>query len=579
MWKFSKSLFICNLMISILQGLMPPLNAYMVKILIDYITVKNFQNSLYIIVTFAIINILNGAINTYLRKKIGTDDDLFKNSLIFGFTAKVAEMDYEILYNPITIEKKEMALKAIQENRAVKYLNISFSTISNFVSLISIFYLLSSFSWWLYIVIIIFSALNIVTVIFDKKHVINRTKEMVPINTKISYYYQVLTDENYANDMRMHSISNWIVHKYKICVKETHDIIYHLLSEKSRMENVRSVLQNIKTVIEYIYLAVEMIFRGMSFADFSLITSTLNTFSNAITNIARSFIDIGENSFYVQMYIDFMNIKNVIATPGEGTTVNSLKNVDMVYEISNVSFSYPGSSNSVFSDLNLKIQEGKFYVIVGKNGAGKTTLVRLLCRLYDVNNGCIKYMNEDIRHIEYKSYRENIGVVFQDYKYYCLTIAENIAMNEYDESEETRSRILDALYQAGLKDKIDSLPKGIDTQLGKIFDNEGVLLSGGELQKLALARVLFNNPPIVILDEPSSALDALAEDELIKTFNSALSGKTVFYISHRLSVAKYAEKVIYMENGKITGFDNHENLLKSSKTYRDMYEAQAKHYR
>lgn len=152
-------------------------------------------------------------------------------------------------------------------------------------------------------------------------------------------------------------------------------------------------------------------------------------------------------------------------------------------------------------------------------------------------------------------------------------------MNEYDGSEKTIEKILSALSIAGLGEKIDSLPKGINTQLGKIFDNEGILLSGGELQKLALSRVLFKNSPVVILDEPSSALDALAEDELIRTFNSALKGKTVFYISHRLSVAKYADKVIFMEDNNIKGFDTHENLINKLPSYKEMYESQAKHYK
>ena len=188
------------------------------------------------------------------------------------------------------------------------------------------------------------------------------------------------------------------------------------------------------------------------------------------------------------------------------------------------------------------------------------------------------YMNTNIKNIEYKSYRNNIGVVFQDYKYYCLSLAENVAMNEYNNSDEIENRILDALDKAGLGKKVSSLPKGIHTQLGKIFDDEGVLLSGGELQKLALARVLFKNPSIVILDEPSSALDAFAEDELITTFNSVLKNKTVIYISHRLSVANYADKVIYIQDGMIKGFDTHKNLLNNLPSYKAMYETQAKHY-
>lgn len=273
-----------------------------------------------------------------------------------------------------------------------------------------------------------------------------------------------------------------------------------------------------------------------------------------------------------------MTTENRIAIPNKGIDIVNLSDCKNSFEIENVSFKYPGAKINTLENLSLSVEKGKFYVIVGKNGVGKTTLVRLLCRLYDSTTGCIKYLDNDIRTLEYRSYRENIGVVFQDYKYYCLSIAENVAMNEYDEEPETLNRILMALNNAGLGEKIRSLPRGIHTQLGKIFHNEGILLSGGELQKLALARVLFKDPSVVILDEPSSALDALAENELIKTFNTALKGKTVFYISHRLSVAKYADKVIFMDDKHIKGFDTHENLLKDCEDYRIMYESQAKHY-
>lgn len=151
-------------------------------------------------------------------------------------------------------------------------------------------------------------------------------------------------------------------------------------------------------------------------------------------------------------------------------------------------------------------------------------------------------------------------------------------MNDYDDSQETVDKILNALDKAGLKEKINSLPNGIYTQLGKIFDKKGILLSGGEQQKLALARVLFKNPSIVILDEPSSALDAFAENELINTFNSALKDKTVIYISHRLSVSAYADKVIYIQDKTIKGFDTHKNLMENIPDYKNLYEAQAKHY-
>lgn len=578
-WNFSKSLFFGKMLLAILNGVIAPLNAYILKILVEKITVFDWNSTLAVIGIIAAVNLTNGVLQAYINRKLGITGDLFRNHLMFEFNSKVVNMDYEILFEPDMIQMKELAFKTIREGRAIKYLDILFSCISYVISLASIIYLLSSFSWWVYLIMLGLSSIKIYTVIADKKHNYNISVDMAPINAETSYYMNMLADESYANDMRMFSISRWVISKYEKCITKAHKMLESLLSGIFKNTVVRNVLSGIETVFLYTFVASQMFFNNMTFADFTMATSALRTFSDSITNITGSLIDLGENSAYVKIYREFMKKKNTIAVPGRGRNIKELPDTRYIFELADVGFKYPGSEKMVLEGLNLQAEKGKFYVIVGKNGVGKTTLVRLLCRLYDPSSGIIRYMNNDLRDLEYKSYRDNIGVVFQDYKYYCLSIAENVAMNEYDGSEEVIKKISDALNAAGLSEKINSLLKGINTQLGKIFDKEGVLLSGGELQKLALARVLFKNSSVVILDEPSSALDALAEDELIRTFNTALKGKTVFYISHRLSVAKYADKVIFMEDSGIKGFDTHETLLESIKSYRILYESQAKHYK
>lgn len=578
-WNFSKSLFLGKMLLAILNGVIAPLNAYILKILVERITAFDWNSTLAVIGIIAAVNLANGVLQAYINRKLGITGDLFRNHLMFEFNSKVVNMEYEILFEPEMIQMKELAFKTIREGRAIRYLDIIFSCISYVISLASIIYLLSSFSLWVYLIMLGLSSIKIYTVIADKKHNYNISVDMAPINAETSYYMNMLADESYANDMRMFSISRWVISKYEKCITKAHKMLEGLLSGIFKNTVVRNVLSGIETVFLYTFVASQMFFNNMTFADFTMATSALRTFSDSITNITGSLIDLGENSAYVKIYREFMKKKNTIAVPGRGRNIKELPDTRYIFELADVGFKYPGSEKMVLEGLNLQAEKGKFYVIVGKNGVGKTTLVRLLCRLYDPLSGIIRYMNNDLRDLEYKSYRDNIGVVFQDYKYYCLSIAENVAMNEYDGSEEVIKKISDALNAAGLSEKINSLLKGINTQLGKIFDKEGVLLSGGELQKLALARVLFKNSSVVILDEPSSALDALAEDELIRTFNTALKGKTVFYISHRLSVAKYADKVIFMEDSGIKGFDTHETLLESIKSYRILYESQAKHYK
>ena len=493
MWSFNKTLFAGRLTTSILNGIMLPLDAYILKVLIDKISEFNWLSAVNIIIVMISIKLTNWLLHSWINKKLGASDNLFRNYLVFEINAKVSNMDYELLYNPEMMQKKDMALKAAQENRAIKYVDVSFSYISYLITFASILYLLSSFSWWIYMIVLLLSLIKIYTAMARKKQVFNHAIEVAPINTELSYYTNVLIDETYVNDVRMYSISDWIVNKYKQSIERGQNIFEKLLVNIFRYNVVKDVMTAAEEGFIYFFVATQTIFNGMSFANFTLATSALRTFSSTITKAITGLLDIAENSAYIQIYREFMNTENRIAVPGKGKPIETITNHSVAYVFSDVNFAYPGNDKNTLNHLNLAVEKGKFYVIVGKNGAGKTTLVRLLCRLYDVDSGIIRYMGEDIRDLECASYRNNIGVVFQDYKYYCMSIAENVAMNEYNDTEETREKIVAALHKAGLKEKIDSLPKGIDTQLGKIFDSEGILLSGGELQKLALAKVLFKD--------------------------------------------------------------------------------------
>ena len=229
-------------------------------------------------------------------------------------------------------------------------------------------------------------------------------------------------------------------------------------------------------------------------------------------------------------------------------------------------------------DINFSVAKGEVHTLLGENGAGKSTFINLMMRLYDVSSGEITLGGSNIKQYNYEDYRGIFGTVFQNYRSFEFTIAENVALNEFEDTDECRAEVEYRLGEAGLIEKINSLPHRTMTMLGKLFDAEGTRLSGGELQKLALAKALYRDPKIVILDEPTSALDAFAEDDLIQTFGKAARGKTVFYISHRLSVAKYADKVIFIDGNTVSGFDSHERLMQTNRRYTEMYEAQAKHY-
>jgi ABC-type multidrug transport system fused ATPase/permease subunit len=248
-------------------------------------------------------------------------------------------------------------------------------------------------------------------------------------------------------------------------------------------------------------------------------------------------------------------------------------------EFRHVSFSYPGTERKILDDISIKIAPGEHLSIVGLNGAGKTTFIKLLCRLYDPTEGEILLDGVNIKEYDYKKYMEQFAPVFQDFKLFALTLSDNIIFEkETDEAE--KKRIAELTELVGLEDFVNKLDKGMDTNLFKFFDEEGIEPSGGEQQKIAIARALYKDSPVVILDEPTAALDPVAEYDIYRQFNTLVGGRSAFYISHRLSSCKFCDRIAVFSGGKIAEYGTHDELERiPNGIYAEMFEAQAKYYR
>ena len=249
-------------------------------------------------------------------------------------------------------------------------------------------------------------------------------------------------------------------------------------------------------------------------------------------------------------------------------------------KLEHVTFKYSESGRTVLDDISLTVKPGEHIAIVGYNGAGKTTLIKLLMRLYDPSSGNIKYHDQDVKVYKPSDYHKRIGVVFQDFQMFGASLAENVVMDDLkkDELNAAAPQITEALEAAGFGEKLAKLPDGLFTQVTTEFDNKGVDFSGGESQKVAISRAFYKNADILIMDEPSSALDPIAEYELNKAMQTAAKGKTVFYISHRLSTTRDADRIIMLEEGRIIEEGTHKQLLAKNGKYAEMWNAQAGKY-
>jgi ATP-binding cassette subfamily B protein len=269
---------------------------------------------------------------------------------------------------------------------------------------------------------------------------------------------------------------------------------------------------------------------------------------------------------------EFLNYEPKVVSKENLAPENKAKEI----ELDKVSFAYGNNQDMLIKDMDLHIKPGEKIALVGYNGAGKTTLVKLLMRLYDTKCGVIKADGRDIRDYDVKKYRDTIGTVFQDFQIFAGTVKENVVLDVADGIEDDGVR--KALSQSGLMERIDRFKKGLDTDLTTEFSKEGVNLSGGESQKLAISRVFYKNAGLMILDEPSSALDPIAEYQLNHAMLTATKDKTVIFISHRLSTTRIADRIIMLENGRVVEEGTHDELLKCGGKYAGMWKVQAGAY-
>lgn len=301
-------------------------------------------------------------------------------------------------------------------------------------------------------------------------------------------------------------------------------------------------------------------------------SSSILRFSQAVAKFAVTTADIKQVTMYCKDYAEYMDLSK---QKKEGTLPVEKRRDDKIsVEFDHVSFRYPGNDEDVIHNLSVKFSIGEKMAIVGKNGSGKTTFIKLLCRLYDVTEGCIRVNGIDIREYDYQEYCRLFAVVFQDFRIFSFRLGENLAITE----ELDAKKALDALSKAGLGERVKTLAEGLDTYVGKDFAEEGIAFSGGEKQKIAIARAIYKDALFVIMDEPTAALDPVSEHEVFAGFDRMVGDKTALYISHRLASCRFCRDILVFDKGDIVQRGSHEELEGQEGVYRELWNAQAQYY-
>jgi ATP-binding cassette subfamily B protein len=383
--------------------------------------------------------------------------------------------------------------------------------------------------------------------------------------------------QDYAKDLRLTNI-------FQPILKSFHEAADAMRATSKIYGKKIAFTRFIRTVITelIVYLATQglVVYRYLYHGAYSL--GALTTLLNAVSNLTRLQGSISwamggfyENGMFVENFKVFLEYETKMPEDPKGEAPE--KGIPTI-SLKDVSFTYEGASAPVLQNISMEIAPGEKIALVGHNGAGKSTFVKLLMRLYDVTEGEILLNGVNIKQYRLSRYRELFGTIFQDFRIFATTISENVLLFP-PKKEEDKLRAIEAVKASGIYSKIQSLEKGMESQLTKEFDEKGVLLSGGEFQKLAIARVFAKESPIAILDEPSSALDPISEYEVFENMLKACEGKTVIFVSHRLSSAIMADKIYMLEEGSIIEQGSHEELMKKQGKYAQMFSMQAERYR
>jgi ATP-binding cassette subfamily B protein len=449
------------------------------------------------------------------------------------------------------------------------------SLVSNSVSLLVITGLLFSFNWLLAVLLFIAVAPSALIRLAYSKKILLWQKERTATERKAYYLNWLLTTTSHAKEIRLFGLGDFLRNRFKRLKQKLRYEKLRLAARKSFFETITQSTAIVAIFSSFAYIAFRCLEGAITIGGLVMYYQAFQRGQSYLKESLGTLTRLYENSVFVSGLNHFLGLKNRVVDPK--TPKPFPVPMRLGIKLENISFSYPGTENNVLEDLDFIVKPGEHIAFVGDNGAGKTTLIKLLCRLYDVSSGSIMIDGIDIREFSLKEFRSHIGALFQDYAKYNLSLQQNIWFGDINSAADEEN-IRNAARFSGAEDIVRSLPHGYKTILGRLFE-DGRELSVGEWQKVALARAFLRKSNILILDEPTSALDTKAEYEVFMRFHKLAEGRTVFFISHRFSTVRMADRILILQQGRIIESGSHQELISQKGVYAGLFDMQAQHYR
>ena len=527
------------------------------------------------IVTFmlviAVADILAGALNSYYWNVVSPPKyQLVSATIRKKLFRKASQVELSCYETPAFYDKY---MKAMDEanNRIEKVMGTIDNLIWNTISLCCNSFLL----FLIDPVLILFGLFPLLLGIVRRwKNRVNH--DMVaarkPIDRRVKYVRRTFYLGEYAKEMRIGGMYRRMLGELMCTYTDFRDMMRKYGLRLALAQYIQKVGLEVITILGAMLYAVwRTLSGGMTIGDCIVILNSIGTISYCLNYMVQNFAEFGEHSLFLEDVRYFLDYD--VAMP-EDENAPEAHGGDI--ELSNVSFRYTGAEQDTLHNVSMRIGAGERVALVGLNGSGKTTLVKLLLRLYDPTEGQVRMGGRDARDYRLSSYRNSFSCVFQDFRVFSMSVQENVLLRTPREGD--RERVTEALRESGAWGKVESLPRGLDSVLTREFDENGINLSGGEAQKVSLARVFAEDAPFIILDEPSSALDPIAEHTMFRNMMRAAQGRGVLFISHRLATAVDADRIYLMDGGRIAEVGTHRELMERGGKYAEMFRLQAKNY-